>query len=315
MLGQQGGENRIKILEYLRERSCNLNQLANVLGLNYRTVKHHVELLLDYGLIESTGQGYGKVYFLSPMLEDNYEMLEDIERKLHTVFRSPMIYRKVVENTHEGIMILNEDKDIIFVNKSAQDITGYHSEELRGCNVERVITDIITDHEDVLKEEEFIEERIEIETKNGEKLTLDIIIDHIDFDGKEKKGFSLLIKDITKETKQKKVLDMLMEHSDVMMAYLDIDFNVVYANTAFAKKSDHPLTDMIGKNHFDLFPNSNNKKIFMDVIKEGEKKVINNSPLFDEDDEEHLLWTLNPVKDGKDEIDGLILSVYDARAD
>jgi len=143
MLGQQGGENRIKILEYLRERSCNLNQLANVLGLNYRTVKHHVELLLDYGLIESTGQGYGKVYFLSPMLEDNYEMLEDIERKLHTVFRSPMIYRKVVENTHEGIMILNEDKDIIFVNKSAQDITGYDSEELRGCNVERVITDYV----------------------------------------------------------------------------------------------------------------------------------------------------------------------------
>ncbi len=144
ILGQQGGQNRINILELLKDRSYNQNQLANILDLNYRTIKHHVEVLMDYDLIESSGEGYGQVYFLSPKPENNYQFLEDIKVKLKTVFNSTELYKKIVEQTREGIMILDKNKEIIFGNESAEMIIGYKDQEMHGKNIEKIFYNLIS---------------------------------------------------------------------------------------------------------------------------------------------------------------------------
>jgi len=76
--GTRGGANRAQIIIAIREGPRNANQLANLLGVDYRTVRHHLEVLEKNRLITSMGEQYGKMYFLSNELEANFEVFEEI---------------------------------------------------------------------------------------------------------------------------------------------------------------------------------------------------------------------------------------------
>ena len=82
LAGTRGGPNRARLLAALRERPRNANQLAEALGLNYRTVLHHIALLSEHGLITTpTRDAYGAVYFLSAQMERHLELLDRILRE------------------------------------------------------------------------------------------------------------------------------------------------------------------------------------------------------------------------------------------
>jgi DNA-binding transcriptional ArsR family regulator len=70
--GTKGGLSRAKIIQALNEAPQNANQLATQLDLDYRTIRHHLEVLEKNRIITSAGEGYGVTYFLTPMIEDNY---------------------------------------------------------------------------------------------------------------------------------------------------------------------------------------------------------------------------------------------------
>lgn len=72
LAGTKGGINRARIIDELRNRPYNANQLAERLSLNYKTVKYHIEVLEKNNIITSTGKGYGVLYFLSDKMEENF---------------------------------------------------------------------------------------------------------------------------------------------------------------------------------------------------------------------------------------------------
>src|SRR4030042_5971892 len=80
--GTRGGASRAKIIETLKETPHNANQLANLLGVDYRTIRHHLGVLEKNRIITSAGDGYGTTYFLSPMMEDNYSQFEEIMKRI-----------------------------------------------------------------------------------------------------------------------------------------------------------------------------------------------------------------------------------------
>jgi DNA-binding transcriptional ArsR family regulator len=80
--GTRGGMTRARIIQSLNENPQNANQLANKLGMDYRTIRHHLEVLQKNRLITSAGEGYGTTYFLSPAMEDNYALFEEIMKKI-----------------------------------------------------------------------------------------------------------------------------------------------------------------------------------------------------------------------------------------
>jgi DNA-binding transcriptional ArsR family regulator len=80
--GTRGGATRAKIIKILRETPQNANQLANTLGMDYRTIRHHLEVLGKNKIVTSAGEGYGTTYFLSPAMEENYALFEEIVNKI-----------------------------------------------------------------------------------------------------------------------------------------------------------------------------------------------------------------------------------------
>ncbi|MGY5874834.1 MAG: winged helix-turn-helix domain-containing protein [Candidatus Thorarchaeota archaeon] len=76
--GTRGGVNRARIISLLHERPYNANQLAEMLRLDYKTVRHHLAYLMKHEVIIQQGEGYGSVYFLSSEIEANFDSFREI---------------------------------------------------------------------------------------------------------------------------------------------------------------------------------------------------------------------------------------------
>jgi len=80
--GTRGGVTRGQIIEALKESPQNANQLSNLLEMDYRTIRHHLRVLEKNRIITSAGDRYGLTYFLSPEIEENYGLFEEIWERL-----------------------------------------------------------------------------------------------------------------------------------------------------------------------------------------------------------------------------------------
>ncbi len=78
MTGTRGGSTRALIVNNLTDRPYNANQLSEALNLDYKTVRHHIDVLIKNGII-TKGNGYPAIYFLSKNME---EILNKFNRKL-----------------------------------------------------------------------------------------------------------------------------------------------------------------------------------------------------------------------------------------
>lgn len=80
--GTRGGLNRIRILQELTKRPYNLNQLTKLLSLDYKTTQHHLEVLMEGGLVKPGEKKYGGLYFLSGFAEGNMALLKSIWKRI-----------------------------------------------------------------------------------------------------------------------------------------------------------------------------------------------------------------------------------------
>jgi predicted transcriptional regulator len=78
----RGGEMRARLIQAIRVHPGNMNQLAKRLGVEYRTIQHHIGVLQKNSLIEATGERYGLTYFLHPWLEAHIEIFDELCQRL-----------------------------------------------------------------------------------------------------------------------------------------------------------------------------------------------------------------------------------------
>jgi len=112
---------------------------------------------------------------------------------------------------------------------------------------------------------------------------------------------------------EQQILQTIMENTPAQLAYLDPEFNFVRVNAAYAEGSGHPKDELIGHNHFDLFPNPENQAIFQGVRDIGQPVAYQARP-FEYPDQPgrgttYWDWTLVPVNDEAGGVQGLVISL------
>ena len=99
------------------------------------------------------------------------------------------------------------------------------------------------------------------------------------------------------------------------MVYLDCDFNFVRVNETYARTCGYTPEEMVGKNHFALYPNAENEAIFARVRDTGISIEFHDKPFIFPDQPDRGItywnWTLTAVKENTGKVKGLVFSLVE----
>lgn len=113
-------------------------------------------------------------------------------------------------------------------------------------------------------------------------------------------------------------LERIFANMHVLVAYLDRHFNFIHVNQAYAIADGRPPEEFEGKNHFDLYPNAENERIFRQVLDSGAPYVAYGRsfehPGHPERGITYWDWTLHPLLDEHGQVESLLLTIVDATA-
>lgn len=84
--GMRGRYTRLRIICAITEDPMNTLELSKKLNLDYKTIKHNINILEKNNLIIRVGEGYGDMFFPSEILSSNlptlYSVIMKVEVKL-----------------------------------------------------------------------------------------------------------------------------------------------------------------------------------------------------------------------------------------
>lgn len=110
-------------------------------------------------------------------------------------------------------------------------------------------------------------------------------------------------------------LDAFFSHTISPIVILDKDFNFIRVNKAYAESCQRDISEFTGRNHFELYPNEENERIFREVVKNKTPfTAVGKSFSFPDHPEWGVTywdWTLMPVLNNEQDVELLILSLND----
>jgi PAS domain S-box-containing protein len=115
--------------------------------------------------------------------------------------------------------------------------------------------------------------------------------------------------------RERAVLAGIINSTDVMLVYLDRGFNFVWVNPAYAETCRMSPVEMIGKNHFVLYPHAENESIFRRVRDTGIPVFYKDKPFEFPDQPERGVtywdWSLMPITEPerRDRVIGLVFTL------
>ncbi|MCP4706172.1 MAG: PAS domain S-box protein, partial [candidate division Zixibacteria bacterium] len=241
--------------------------------------------------------------------------------KTKQVLVSEEKFRKYISHAPDGIFIVDARGFYVEVNQAACKLTGYSESELTSMS----IPDIVASDDDIpseslkdLQKSGSVKLEFRLRRKDGTIIWASLEAVTISED-----RFMAFCSDITERKlagdellRERNILQEVMNGAkDIHLVYLDRDFNFVRVNKTYSDTCGYKPNEMIGKNHFDLYPNAENEAIFKKVRDTGEPFHIKDKPFSFPDQPElgvtYWDWSLCPVKGKQGDVEGLIFSLVE----
>jgi len=113
----------------------------------------------------------------------------------------------------------------------------------------------------------------------------------------------------------KEIQDAILSATDVLLAYIDRNFNFIAVNQTYADAGRRRREDFVGRNHFELYPHEENQALFESVVETGKPLYITAKPFEHPDQPKrgttYWNWSLIPIKDESGSVQRLVFSVLD----
>lgn len=282
ILGQKGGKKRIQIIDLLNERPYNLHQLAEMLNVNYRTVRHHVDVLVKNDIVSSSkAGGYGEVYYLTPKMESNMELFKNIVNKFSDFTSKPCFFQNILEQTNDPIIIIDDRSEVFFWNKAAEDTFGYSDEKAIGNSIQLFPeSEFLKDLKNrITNGEHIVSNETQFKHKSGQMVDVNLTMDGIKDENDELVGFLILTKDITQSKEEVQKLKeitqkyrTLFEASPDNVYILDKEGNFIDVNPKTMERLGYSKEELVGKPLPVIFTPASQKifqKKFQGLLDEG----------------------------------------------
>ncbi len=232
-----------------------------------------------------------------------------------------------MESAANGIVITDTHGNITWANPAFTKLTGYTLDEVLGRNP-RVLKSGVHGPDfysnlwtAVLSGKVWQGEVVNLR-KDGSLYHEEMTITPVRDSRGETTSFIAIKQDVTARVEAEKAVDRerrvtkaIMENTEAHLAYLDRDFKFVAVNGTYAAGAGRSVEDLIGKDHFEFFPNDENRAIFQRVRDTGQATRFRDKPFEFQGQAERGVtywdWTLAPVEDASGAVQGLVLSLME----
>ncbi|MDH4274101.1 MAG: PAS domain S-box protein [Gammaproteobacteria bacterium] len=247
----------------------------------------------------------------------------------------------VIDQAEALVMVLDKEGRILRFNRACESLTGYLFSEVAG----KLFWEIFLRTEDVASCRNLffksfnnaLRDKIPLHTslwisKGGQQYFIEWS-NALLFSAEDKPEFMVSVGiDITARKHAEEVLHenqsalrttnylltAVLDTTPVMIAYLDSSMNFVRVNQSYAAADNKTPDYFIGKNHFLLYPNTENEAIFRRAALTGIPYVATAKPFeyahHPDRGVSHWDWTLTPIKDTDNVVTGLVLSLMNVTA-
>jgi len=255
-------------------------------------------------------------------------MLETLAERNAALRTSEENFRHLIDDSPVAIVVtVHSDSEVRYVNKKFTELFGYTIEDIPDIAHwwplaypdeiyrTRIMKEWVSSVEKAVKRKETIEPmEALVNCRNGSKRYIEFymsligtgaLITFIDITGRKQAEEAL--------RKNTEIVEKIFSMTTTCIAYMDRNFNFIRVNEEYAAADGKTPEYFIGKNHFDLFPNEENKLIFNRVAEEGEQYVAYAKPFEYKEHPERGVsvwdWSLTPAKDASGKVEALILSL------
>ena len=318
---------------------------SGMLDSALKALDENKEVCNEVALISTFGKDIEAKFHFVPFVSDKkkyllliYDDLSELIKSYSALNESEKKFRQLFENMAQGVFYQNKDGSLIDINPAALKMFGLTQEQFNGRDSYNPEWKVICEDGTVIPPEDHpsmvalrtgkpvIDNLLGVYNPSKKEYIWLIInaLPQFEEDDTQKPSHVLVtMHDLTKRKETEESIQQ--EHSllqSVMkgaknshLVYLDRDFNFVRVNEAYATTCGFSPEEMIGKNHFALYPHDENEAIFTRVRDTGEPFEIHDKPFEFLDQPERGVtywdWTLIPEKDKTGQVKGLIFSLFE----